>query len=250
MILTNDITKLPAIDFSAGHVLLINKPLHWTSFDVVNKVRYMLKQYTGIKKIKVGHGGTLDPLASGVLVVGIGKETKNLMTYQNEQKEYIAEITFGATTPSFDLETTPEGNFETMHITAETIKKCLQTYFTGTIQQIPPIFSAKNVDGQRAYAAARNGEHIEMKSQEITIYESELLDFAEKKAYIRIACSKGTYIRSIAHDLGQKLQSGAHLSKLERTKSGGFCVEQCMTIEDFNRLLDTRLLDTKKQTTL
>lgn len=227
------------MNFKEGEVLCINKPLNWTSFDVVNKVRYMIKQHCGIKKIKVGHGGTLDPLATGVLVVGIGKETKNLMNYQNEAKEYVAEVTFGATTASYDLETPPEGNFETAHITAETIRECLQTYFTGAIQQVPPLFSAKNINGQRAYQAARNGEHIEMKSQEITIYESELLDFAEKKAYIRIACSKGTYIRSIAHDLGKQLRSGAHLSALKRTKSGGFSVEQCMTIEDFNRVLTT-----------
>jgi len=238
VILTNDITQLLAIDFTQGHVLLINKPLRWTSFDVVNKVRYAIKKHCGIRKIKVGHGGTLDPLATGVLVVGIGKETKNLMTYQNEPKEYVAEITFGATTASYDLETPPEGNFETAHISAETIKKCLQTHFTGTIGQVPPIFSAKSVGGQRAYVAARNGEHVEMKSQEITIYNAELLDFAENKAYICIACSKGTYIRSIAHDLGKQLQSGAYLSALTRTKSGGFSVEQCMTIEEFEALLN------------
>lgn len=237
MILTNDIIQLPSIDFSEGHVLLINKPLRWTSFDVVNKVRYMIKKQCNIKKIKVGHGGTLDPLATGTLVIGIGKETKNLMTYQNEPKEYIAEVCFGATTASYDLETPLEGNFDTIHITADAVKDCLQTHFTGTIQQVPPIFSAKNVDGQRAYQAARNGEHINMKSQEITIYETELLDFVEKKAYIRIACSKGTYIRSLAHDLGKQLQSGAYLSALQRTKSGGFSVEQCMTIEEFYALL-------------
>ncbi|MDR2963535.1 MAG: tRNA pseudouridine(55) synthase TruB [Bacteroidales bacterium] len=238
MTITNAITQLPAnFDFSQGHVLLINKDLRWTSFDVVNKVRYLIKQYAGIKKIKVGHGGTLDPLASGVLVVGIGKETKNLANYQNEAKEYIAEITFGAITASYDLETPPEGNFETAHISAESIQNTLREHFTGTIQQTPPIFSAKSINGQRAYVAARNGEDISMKSQEITIYNAELLDFAEKKAYIRIACSKGTYIRSIAHDLGVQLQSGAYLSALTRTKSGGFSVEECMTIEEFKTII-------------
>jgi tRNA pseudouridine55 synthase len=229
---------LPAIDFSQGHVLLINKDLRWTSFDVVNKVRYMIKKYCGIKKIKVGHGGTLDPLATGVLVVGIGKETKNLMTYQNQAKEYEAEITFGAITASYDLETPPEGTFETAHITAETIQAALQTYFSGSIQQMPPVFSAKSIDGKRAYIAARNGEHVEMKSQEIIIYQSELLNYTLPKATIRIACSKGTYIRSIAHDLGAKLHSGAYLSALTRTKSGGFSVEQCMTIEQFQNLVE------------
>lgn len=239
MILTSNIQQLPDINFSEGHVLLINKDLRWTSFDVVNKVRYMIRKHANIKKIKVGHGGTLDPLATGVLVVGIGKETKNLQNYQNEAKEYVAEVVFGNTTASYDLETPLEGNFDTEHINTETIQECLRTHFSGTIQQTPPIFSAKSVDGQRAYQAARNGEDIELKSQEITIYDVELLDFAEKKAYIRIACSKGTYIRSFAHDLGKQLQSGAYLSALKRTKSGGFSVEQCMSIDNFAKLLES-----------
>lgn len=199
----------------------------------------MVRKASGLKKIKVGHGGTLDPLATGVVVVGIGKETKNLESYQNEQKEYIANVTFGHTTASFDAETELEGNFETNHITTEVIKACLQKYFSGEIEQIPPVYSAKSIDGVRAYKAARNGKTIEMKPQLVTIYSSELLSLENNTAIIKIACSKGTYIRSIANDLGAKLNSGAYLSALQRTKSGGFEIEKCISIQDFESLIQT-----------
>lgn len=238
MVIDKSIHTLRGIDITQGHVLLIQKEKNWTSFDVVNKVRYMIKKKYNIKKIKVGHAGTLDPLATGVLVVGIGKETKNLALYQNEAKEYKAEITFGTTTASYDLETELQGNFPTEHITQEIIEKTLQETFNGTIEQIPPIFSAKNVDGIRAYEAARQGKHLEIKPQTITIYATHVHSYHNNKALVTIACSKGTYIRSIAHDIGKELQSGSHLSDLVRSKSGGFTLEQCITISDFQQLLE------------
>lgn len=239
MILDKSIQSLQGIDITQGHVLLIHKEKNWTSFDVVNKVRYMIKKAYNIKKIKVGHGGTLDPLATGVLVVGIGKETKNLALYQNEPKEYIAEVTLGATTASYDLETTPEGTYATEHITKELIEQTLQQYFSGTIEQMPPQFSAKSVDGVRAYEAARKGTHIDIQPQTITIYNTHINSFENNKASITIACSKGTYIRSIAFDLGKQLKSGAYLSDLVRTKSGGFTLDQCISISDVAQLLQT-----------
>lgn len=238
MIIDNTIETLQGVDFLEGQVLLIDKQLHWTSFDIVNKIRYMIRKTYSIKKLKVGHAGTLDPLASGVVVVGIGKETKNLMTYQNQEKEYIAEITFGAVTKTFDLESEPEGKYNTSHITKELIESVLREKFTGTITQIPPIYSAKNVQGVRAYIAARKGTEIEIQPQQVTIYNAELLEYSNLKATIKINCSKGTYIRSIANDLGIELHSGAYLSSLQRTKSGGFTIERCMQIPDFEKLLE------------
>ncbi|HON51612.1 MAG TPA: tRNA pseudouridine(55) synthase TruB [Bacteroidales bacterium] len=238
MIIDRSVHSLQGIDITQGHVLLIHKDKHWTSFDVVNKVRYMIKKTYNIKKIKVGHAGTLDPLATGVLVIGIGKETKNLESYQNQVKEYKAEITFGATTPSYDLETAPQGNFPIDHITKEQIEETLQQKFNGTIKQTPPIFSAKSVDGVRAYEAARKGKHVDIKPHTVTVYSSKLHSFEHNKALVSIVCSKGTYIRSIAHDLGVELSSGAYLSDLVRTKSGGFTIEQSITISDFEHVLE------------
>jgi tRNA pseudouridine55 synthase len=238
LIITNKIQSLQGIDFTEGHVILIDKSLTWTSFDVVNKIRYMIRKKYNIKKIKVGHGGTLDPLASGVVVIGVAKETKRLADYQNETKEYIAEVTFGHITASYDLETELEGNYETSHITASLIETTLNEKFTGTIDQLPPIFSAKSIDGVRAYQAAREGKALEMRTQQVTIYSSKLLAYSNCKAQISIECSKGTYIRSIAYDLGKELQSGAHLSALQRTKSGGFNIDNCLQLADFENLID------------
>ena len=238
MVIDNNCKTLNGIDFIEGHVIIIKKELNWTSFDIVNKIRYMIRNTYNIKKIKVGHGGTLDPLATGVVVVGVGKETKNLSNYQNEAKEYIAEITFGAETPTYDLETEPQGNFNTSHIHKELIEQVLVEKFNGTISQMPPIFSAKSVDGVRAYEAARKGETINIQPQEVTIYNTTVHSYENCTAKISIACSKGTYIRSIAYDLGKELQSGAYLSALERTKSGGFCIENCLTIPQFSALIE------------
>ncbi len=221
-------------DFKEGQVVLIDKPLEWTSFDVVNKIRYLLKKQFGYKKIKVGHAGTLDPLATGLLIVCTGKQTKQIETYQAQEKEYIATLKLGATTPSFDRETEEDQQFEIKHITKDLILKTLQK-FTGEQEQIPPIFSAKRVNGQRAYKAARKGIDVELKPNNITIYNIELLDFNLPFVELKISCSKGTYIRSIARDIGIALNSGAYLHNLRRTKIGNFCVEKAMNIFDFEK---------------
>lgn len=222
--------------FSQGRVILIDKPLTWSSFDVVNKIRYAIKKYEQKKKVKVGHAGTLDPLATGLLILCSGKMTKQIEQFQGQEKEYVAQIIFGFTTPSYDLETELENQKNISNLTLEKIKAALK-HFEGEIDQIPPIFSAVQVDGKRAYKAARKGEEIELKSRKITILELEILesDLSEEKAVIslRIVCSKGTYIRSLAHDLGQKLETGAHLSGLRRTRIGDFKIEDAQTIEQF-----------------
>ncbi len=225
--------------FSQGKIILIDKPLTWSSFDVVNKIRYAIKKYEQKKKIKVGHAGTLDPLASGLLILCSGKMTKQIEQFQGQEKEYIAQITFGFTTASYDLETELENPKDISNLTLPQIEIALKD-FLGEIDQIPPIFSAVQVNGKRAYQSAREGEKIELKSRKITISELEILDsdISEKKAdkmtiSLRIICSKGTYIRSLAHDLGQKLKTGAHLSGLRRTKIGEFKIEDAQTIEEF-----------------
>ena len=222
--------------FSQGKVILIDKPLTWSSFDVVNKIRYAIKKYEQKKKVKVGHAGTLDPLATGLLILCSGKMTKQIEQFQGQEKEYVAQITFGFTTPSYDLETELENQKDVSKLTLEKIKIALKD-FEGEIDQIPPIFSAIQVDGKRAYKSAREGEEVQLKSRKITISELEILasDLSEEKAVIslRIVCSKGTYIRSLAHDLGQTLETGAHLSGLRRTRIGDFKIEQAQTIEQF-----------------
>ncbi len=216
--------------FQTGKVLLVDKPLEWTSFDVVNKLRYGLKRTLNIKKIKVGHAGTLDPLATGLLVICTGKFTKKINTFQDEEKEYTGTILLGATTPSYDLETEVDGTFPTEHITEEMVRDTAKT-FIGFMDQVPPLFSAKKVDGERAYHLARRGEtkqlkpkHIEIKTFEITRCELPEVDF-------KIACSKGTYIRSIAYDFGKALDSGGHLKSLRRIRSGEFEINNALTIE-------------------
>ncbi len=224
-------------DFREGRILLMNKPLTWSSFDVVNKVRVMLRAHLGIKKIKVGHAGTLDPLATGLLVICIGKATKRIEEFMGQDKEYVAGITFGGITPSFDLETEIEGGYPTQHITEGLIREKL-TAFMGTQLQRPPVFSAIRVDGRRSYKNARSGnEDIKIPKREITIHELELIEFIGTTAIVRVVCSKGTYIRSFANDLGKSLNSGAHLSSLQRTANGNLSVEDALSMEDFKEIL-------------
>lgn len=215
-----------------GQVLLIDKPLGWSSFQVVNKIRWLIKQEYSLKKIKVGHAGTLDPLASGLLIICTGKETKNINIYQAQEKEYTGTITLGATTPSYDLETEIDQRFPINELTPELLKKTTEQ-FTGEIQQKPPIYSAIKKDGKRLYELARAGETAEIKERLVTVHEFELSNFRLPKVDFRIACSKGTYIRSMAHDFGQALENGGHLSALRRTAIGNYRVENALTLEEF-----------------
>lgn len=218
--------------FLEGKVLLIDKPLHWTSFQAVNKIRWHIKQCFKIKKIKVGHAGTLDPLATGLLIICCGKETKNINTYQGQIKEYTGTFTVGETTPSYDLETEVDKTYPTDHISATLVKETTHQ-FIGTIQQKPPIFSAIKKDGKRLYELARKGETTEIKSRKVTISEFEITNINFPKVDFRVVCSKGTYIRSLAYDFGLALNSGAHLSALRRTKIGNFSVDNSLTIDGF-----------------
>ena len=219
-------------DFKNGQLLLIDKPLNWTSFQVVNKLRWHIRQKFGIKKIKVGHAGTLDPLATGLLIICTGKFTKKINEYQGQIKEYTGEFTLGATTPSYDLETEVNETFPISHITRELIELTAKQ-FVGEIDQIPPIFSALKKDGKRLYELARAGETTEIKSRKINIAEFEITKIDLPKVNFRVVCSKGTYIRSLAYDYGKSLNSGAHLSKLRRTKIGDFKDDDGMKIEEF-----------------
>lgn len=228
---------MTAEDYKNGQVLLIDKPLEWTSFQVVNKLRWHIRKRFDIKKIKVGHAGTLDPLATGLLIICTGKQTKQINTYQGQIKEYTGTITIGATTPSYDLETEIKETFSTEHITKELIHETTKQ-FVGTIQQKPPIFSAIKKEGKRLYELARKGETTEIKSREITISEFEITNIDGNNLDFRVVCSKGTYIRSLAYDFGVALNSGAHLSALRRTKIGDFSVDKAQSIEDFIKTLE------------
>ena len=219
-------------DFKNGQTLLIDKPLEWTSFQVVNKLRWHIRQKFGIKKIKVGHAGTLDPLATGLLIICTGKFTKIIHEYQGQEKEYIGEITLGATTPSYDLETEVNETFPIEHLTEDLIYSTTKQ-FIGEIDQKPPIFSALKKDGKRLYELAREGKTIEIQTRKITIREFEITKINLPKIQFRVACSKGTYIRSLAYDFGLALNSGGHLSELRRTKIGNFKVEDGMKIDEF-----------------
>jgi len=223
-------------DYQAGQVLLIDKPLNWTSFQVVNKLRWQIRQAFNIKKIKVGHAGTLDPLATGLLVICTGKLTKQIDTFQGQIKEYTGTIILGGTTPSFDLETDINKTFPTEHITEDLIYKTTKQ-FIGEIEQFPPIFSALKKNGKRLYDYARAGEVVEIKSRKITIKEFEITKIEDNLVNFRVICSKGTYIRSLANDFGKALNSGGHLSVLRRTKIGNFNVENALSIEDFIEVL-------------
>lgn len=227
------------MDYQAGAILTFDKPLGWTSFSLVGKIRYQLCKHMGIKKLKVGHAGTLDPLATGVLIVCTGKATKKIDTLQAHTKEYLATLQFGSTTPSFDLETEVDGHYPTEHITRELIEGTL-TRFKGSIEQVPPSFSACKVDGHRAYKLARKGEEVELKPKTLVIDEIKLQEFNPEtmQAKIRVVCSKGTYIRALARDIGRALQSGAHLTALRRTRVGEFKVEDCLRVEDFPEWLE------------
>ena len=222
--------------FKNGQVLLVDKPLEWTSFQVVNKLRWQIKQRFKLKKIKVGHAGTLDPLATGLLILCTGNETKNIDSYQAQIKEYTGIFTIGATTPSYDLETTIDKTFDISHITPNLIEET-RKQFIGTIQQKPPIFSAIKHDGKRLYDLARKGETAEIKSREITIFEFEITKIEMPNLHFRAVCSKGTYIRSLAFDFGKALNSGAHLSALRRTKIGEFSVDNALSVESFIKKL-------------
>lgn len=231
------------MDFINGEMLCFDKPLAWTSFDVVGKVRWQLCRRLGVRKLKVGHTGTLDPLATGVMVVCTGKATKRIDELQAHVKEYVATLQFGATTPSFDLEQPVGHTYPADHITEDGVRQVLQR-FLGRIEQVPPAYSACKVDGHRAYDLARKGKEVELKAKLLVIDEIELLayDDERKQATIRVVCSKGTYIRALARDIGQALHSGAHLIALRRTRIGDIRVEQCMRVEDFPQWLEQQEL--------
>jgi tRNA pseudouridine55 synthase len=222
--------------YKEGKVLLIDKPLNWTSFQVVNKVRWLIKQQFSIKKIKVGHAGTLDPLATGLLILCTGKFTKKIETYQAQVKEYTGTITLGATTPSYDLESEIDQKFDISEISEEDILKNTQQ-FLGEIQQQPPIFSALKKNGKRLYEYAREGSKIEIPSRAVTIKEFEITKIELPCIEFRIVCGKGTYIRSLAHDFGRSLNNGAHLSGLRRTKIGEFRIEDAISVLEFEKFI-------------
>lgn len=220
-----------AFNFIDGEVLLIDKPLEWTSFDVVNKIRYSIKRKLKLKKIKVGHAGTLDPLATGLLIICTGKFTKRIEEFQAQDKEYTGTFYLGATRPSYDKETEVDQEYPTDHITNEMIEEATQN-FLGDIKQVPPVFSAVKVEGQRAYNKARKNQDIKLGSRNITISEFEIVKINLPDISFRVRCGKGTYIRSLAHDFGKSLNSGAYLSSLRRTRIGEFNVENAFSIEE------------------
>ena len=238
------------MNFIDGEVLYIDKPLEWTSFDAVKRVRGALQRRMKVKKLKVGHAGTLEPLATGVMIICTGRATKRIDELQAGVKEYIATIQLGATTPSFDLETEIDATYPTGHITRELIESTLER-FKGRIEQIPPAYSACKIEGQRAYDLARKGEEVELKAKILVIDEFELQDFdAENNSLqIRVVCSKGTYIRALARDIGEALGSGAHLTALRRTRVGNVTVDKCLTVEqaaELIRTVDIEMPDTQK----
>ena len=228
------------MDFIEGEILAFDKPLHWTSFDVVNRVRGMLCRALGVKKLKVGHAGTLDPLATGVVIVCTGKQTKRIDELMSHTKEYDAVLQLGATTPSFDLEHPIDATYPTEHITRELIQQVLPT-FLGEQWQVPPIYSAVKINGKRAYEYARKGQQddVEIKPKLLVIDEIELLNFEAEKMQLtlRVVCSKGTYIRALARDIGERLHSGAHLIALRRTRVGDYTIDRCITIEQLQQMI-------------
>lgn len=226
---------LQGVNFPEGYVAVIDKPYEWTSADVVRKIKFQLRK-CGYPKIKIGHAGTLDPLATGILLVCIGRATKQVEQLQSEQKEYVAELMLGATTPSGDLEHDIDQRYPTEHITRQKVEEALRS-LTGERLQAPPLYSAKKVSGVRAYEFARAGEEVELKRALINIYAMELMEYDLPRIKIRVECSKGTYIRSLAFEIGEALQSGAHLTSLRRTRSGGFVVEKAHTLDDFMQKL-------------
>lgn len=225
-----------------GEVFYIDKPLHWTSFEAVKKVRARLCRHLGVKTLKVGHAGTLDPLASGVLIVCTGRMTKQIDTLQAGVKEYVAGVRLGETTPSFDLETAVDATYPWQHITRQLVDQTLREKFTGSIEQVPPAFSACKVDGKPAYKLARKGQDVNIRPKSLVIDEIEILDCglpAEPTLTLRIVCSKGTYIRALARDIGEALGSGAHLTSLRRTRVGDVTVDGCMSVDELVQVLDS-----------
>lgn len=233
------------MNFQAGEILYFDKPLHWTSFNLVAKIRSALCHKFGVRKLKVGHAGTLDPLATGIVTICTGKATKRIDELQAHTKEYVATLQLGATTPSFDLETNIDATFPTAHITEQMTQEVLEQ-FKGRIEQVPPAFSACKVDGHRAYALARKGKDVQLKAKVLVIDEIELRHFDSEtmQMTIRVVCSKGTYIRALARDIGEALQSGAHLIALRRTRVGDIKVEDCMKMEDFSNWLEQQEIET------
>lgn len=223
-------------DFLGGEVLAFDKPKTWTSFGIVARVRWLLTQKVG-QKVKVGHAGTLDPLATGVLLLCTGRATKRIEELQSHEKEYVATLKLGATTPSFDMEHPEDATFPTAHITREMVEEVLAS-FTGTIEQVPPSFSACKIKGERAFYLARNGQSVNLKPKTITISQIQLLSFQPAQIQIRVVCSKGTYIRALARDIGAALNSGAYLTELRRTRVGDYSVEQCLNLESFPEWLE------------
>ena len=225
------------MDFISGEVVFFNKPIDWTSFDLVNKFRYKLSRKLQVKKIKVGHAGTLDPKATGVMVLCTGRATKRIEEFQGQTKEYVATLKLGATTPSFDMEKEIDATYPTEHITREMTEAVLRK-FVGRIEQVPPAFSACKINGKRAYEMARRDEDVPLKAKILVIDEIELIDYQLPDIKIRVVCSKGTYIRALARDIGQALDSGAHLIALERTRIGDVTLEKCLNPEDIDSFLE------------
>ncbi len=227
--------ELRGINFEEGYIAVLDKPLEWTSADVVRKIKFTLRKL-GYRRIKVGHAGTLDPLATGILLVCIGRATKLVDSLQAEEKEYEADVMLGATTPSYDLEHPIDKTYAWEHITRAKVLEALQS-LTGERMQTPPLYSAKKIEGTRAYELARAGEEVELRQVKINIYEMELLEYALPRIRIRVRCSKGTYIRSLAREIGEALDSGAHLTSLRRTRSGGFTLARAIGLDDFLKKL-------------
>lgn len=230
------------MNFVEGEIVYINKPLNWTSFKVVHKLRNKICRRLNIKKLKVGHAGTLDPLATGVMILCTGKKTKLIESFQYEAKEYVATIMLGATTPSFDLETEIDCVYPIDHISEQIVRECLSG-FVGEIEQIPPAYSACKVEGKRAYEFARKGEEVELKPKLLVIDEIELLDYSFPEIKVRVVCSKGTYIRALARDIGEALQTGAHLTALQRTRIGDVSLDQCIDGCLIDEFVDTLILE-------
>jgi tRNA pseudouridine55 synthase len=236
------------MDIVKGEVFFVNKPLHWTSFNLVNKLRWKMQKTLKMKKLKVGHAGTLDPLATGVMIICTGKATKQIESFQYQTKEYVATLQLGATTPCFDQELPIDATYPTEHITRALVDEVIPR-FTGEIWQVPPVYSAVKVEGKRAYDYAREGQEVELKAKLLVIDEIEVLDFAMPVLKIRVVCSKGTYIRALARDIGEALGSGAHLIGLERTRIGDAKLENCWEVEALVQHLEDTLLE-QMQTSL
>ena len=234
------------MDFNEGEIIYIDKPLHWTSFDVVKRIRLRILRRLKQKKLKVGHAGTLDPLATGVMIVCTGRATKRIEEVKYNIKEYIATLQLGATTPSFDLETEIDAHYPHEHITRESVERTLPR-FVGSIMQVPPSYSACKIDGRRAYDMARKGQEVELKPKELVIDEIELLSCELPLIQIRVVCSKGTYIRALARDIGAALGSGAHLVGLVRTRVGDVTLADCLSVDEVARMIDEAPLTTSEE---